>query len=203
MKFGTWLEHTIKKNFRYRDITDLSYGHNGGHFSKWPPPVIILPVAQVLHHLGSWFWWLILRFQGPGVQWYYLQHASNYPTTYGGHFSKWPPPVIILPVSQVLDHLGSWFLWLILHFQGSGMTWYNSKHSSNSPATYIWYPMAIMVAIGKKWRPPVIIWPVAQVLHHLGSWFLWLILHFRRSEMLWYYLQHASNYLTTYIRKNK
>ena len=145
MKFGTWLEHTIKKNFSYRAITDLSYGHNGGHFSKWPPPVIILPV------------------------------------------------------SQVLDHLGSWFLWLILHFQGSWMTWYNSKHSSNSPATYIWYPMAIMVAIGKKWRPPVIIWPVAQVLHHLGSWFWWLIIHFQGWGMQWYYLQHASNYLTTYI----
>jgi hypothetical protein len=53
MSFGTLLEHALRTIFSYRAITDLSYGHNGGHFIKWLPPVVILPVAQVPDHLGS------------------------------------------------------------------------------------------------------------------------------------------------------
>ena len=36
MKFGRQLLNTQRKIFRYRDIADLSYGGNGGHFTKWP-----------------------------------------------------------------------------------------------------------------------------------------------------------------------
>ena len=36
MKFGRQLLYTQRKIFRYRDIADLSYGGNGGHFTKWP-----------------------------------------------------------------------------------------------------------------------------------------------------------------------
>ena len=52
MSFGTLLEHALRKIFSSRAIADLSCGQNGGHFPKWPPPVVILPVAQVLDYLG-------------------------------------------------------------------------------------------------------------------------------------------------------
>ena len=55
MKFGTQLEGALRKIFGYRAIADFSYGNNGGHLPKWPPPDTILSVAQVLNHLGTSF----------------------------------------------------------------------------------------------------------------------------------------------------
>ena len=52
MSFGMLLEHALRKIFSYRAIGDLSYDHDGCHFTKWLPPVVILPVAQVLDHVG-------------------------------------------------------------------------------------------------------------------------------------------------------
>ncbi len=52
MNFGTLLEYAIRTIFSYRAIADLTSDHNGGHFGKWPLLVAILPVAQVLDHLG-------------------------------------------------------------------------------------------------------------------------------------------------------
>ena len=37
MKFGRQVQYTQRNIFRYRDIADLSYGGNGGHFKKWLP----------------------------------------------------------------------------------------------------------------------------------------------------------------------
>ena len=41
MKFGTHMQYGSMKLFSYRAIVNLSQDANGGHFSKWPPPVII------------------------------------------------------------------------------------------------------------------------------------------------------------------
>ncbi len=48
MSFGTLLENAQRKIFGYRAIAYFAYGINGGHFPKWPPSVVILPVAKVL-----------------------------------------------------------------------------------------------------------------------------------------------------------
>ena len=58
MSFGTLLEHALRKTFSYRPSQNCPVAkmaailQNGGHFPKWPPPVVILPVAQVLDYLG-------------------------------------------------------------------------------------------------------------------------------------------------------
>ena len=41
MKFDTHMQYGSMKLFSYRAIANLSQDANGGHFSKWPPPVII------------------------------------------------------------------------------------------------------------------------------------------------------------------
>ena len=84
ISFDPLLEHTQMKMWGYRTFAYFSCGNNGCQFPKWPPLVLIL-VVQVLDHLESWFWWLIVHFQGCRMQCYYLQHASNWPTTYIWH----------------------------------------------------------------------------------------------------------------------
>ncbi len=75
MSFGIQLGDALS----FRAISDFSCDNNGNHFPKWlPPSSIFLPLSQVLERLGSWFWWLTLHCEGWGMQWYYLQHASNY-----------------------------------------------------------------------------------------------------------------------------
>ena len=69
----------------------------------------------------------IIVFRGPiGVRIEMLPEKKLGLTTYGGHFSKWPPQNLLSPISRVLVHVGSWFWCLVLHFLRLGIRW---KHS--------------------------------------------------------------------------
>ena len=47
MTFDTQLEIVISKIFGYRAIADLPRDKRGSHFSKWPPPEVIVPLDGI------------------------------------------------------------------------------------------------------------------------------------------------------------